>query len=109
MVAIRSTRDADFYATLFGALSEPIRIEIVSMIDATDELACTELDATLPIAKSTISYHVKILHNAGLSHSRKSGRHCFYRLHREVFGRHVPGFLEALRTRGDARIHQPRR
>ena len=84
------------YAEIFSALSEPIRIEIVGMIASTDELACTVLDETLPISKSTISYHIKILYHAGLIHVRKDGRYYFYRLRREVFDKYVDGFLDRL-------------
>src|SRR5207237_10708903 len=84
------------YAEIFSALSEPIRIEIVGMIAGTDELACTVLDDTLPISKSTISYHIKILYHAGLIHVRKDGRYYFYRLRREVFEQYVDGFLDRL-------------
>ena len=86
------------YAEIFNALSEPIRIEIVAMIASTEELACTVLDETLPISKSTISYHVKILYHAGLISVRKDGRYYFYRLKREVFDQYVDGFLERLTT-----------
>jgi len=84
------------YAEIFSALSEPIRIEIVGMIAGADELACTVLDETLPISKSTISYHIKILYHAGLIHVRKDGRYYFYRLRREVFDQYVDGFLDRL-------------
>ncbi len=84
------------YAEIFNALSEPVRIEIVAMIAATDELACTVLDDTLPISKSTISYHIKILRHAGLISVRKDGRYYFYSLCRDVFDHYVDGFLERL-------------
>jgi DNA-binding transcriptional ArsR family regulator len=90
----------DTYASIFTALSEPARIDIVGMIAATDELACTVLDETLPISKSTISYHIKILYHAHLIEVRKSGRYYFYKLRRDVFESHLPGFLERLQ-RGD--------
>lgn len=86
------------YAEIFSALSEPVRIEIVGMIAATDELACTTLDDTLPISKSTISYHIKILYHAGLISVRKEGRYYFYQLKRDVFDQYVDGFLERLTT-----------
>jgi ArsR family transcriptional regulator len=96
MAATQTRTDAEFFAAMFGALSEPVRIEIVGMIAAIDELPCTTLDAVLPIAKSTISYHVRILARAGLIEVRKAGRFYFYRLQRVVFVRHLPGFLESL-------------
>ena len=95
------------YAQIFNALSEPVRIEIVGMIAGTDELACTVLDDTLPISKSTISYHIKILYHAGLIHVRKDGRYYFYRLRREVFDQYVDGFLDRLALARRARKKRP--
>src|SRR5712692_1312628 len=97
----------DIYASIFSALSEPARIEIIEMIANTDELACTVLDDTLPISKSTISYHIKILYHAHLIEIRKSGRYYFYKLRREVFESHLPGFLDRLQ-RGNASARRRR-
>ncbi len=88
---------AEDYAAIFSALSEPVRLEMVRMIASTDELACTVLDDTLPISKSTISYHVKVLYHAGLISVRKAGRYYFYRVKRDAFEQHLPGFLKRLR------------
>src|SRR5689334_21170447 len=82
------------YSQIFGALSEPLRIRIIRMIVETDELACTRLEQTLPISKSTISYHVKVLYHAGLISVRKDGRYYHYRLKRDVFKHYLPGFLD---------------
>jgi len=66
------------------------------MIAETDELPCTRLDDALPISKSTISYHIKVLYHAGLISVRKDGRFYHYRLRREAFGTFLPGFLDHL-------------
>ena len=77
-------------------LGDPTRIEILRNLSMADEVACTTLDEILPISKSTISYHIKILYHAGLIHVRKDGRYYFYRLRREVFEQYVDGFLDRL-------------
>jgi DNA-binding transcriptional ArsR family regulator len=92
----------DVYSEIFAALSEPVRIRIIRMIAETDELACTRLDETLPISKSTISYHIKVLHHAGLISVRKDGRYYHYRLKAEVLQRYLPGFTEQLVSAGGA-------
>jgi DNA-binding transcriptional ArsR family regulator len=69
---------------VFSALSDPIRWSIIAQAASVDELAATTLDGTLPVAKPTISYHVKILQNAGLISTRKAGRNYYYSLRREV-------------------------
>ena len=86
----------DIYAAIFSALGEPARIEILRMIAETDELPCTVLDETLPISKSTISYHIKILYHAHLIEVRKSGRYYFYKLRPGVLDEYLPGFLAHL-------------
>jgi DNA-binding transcriptional ArsR family regulator len=66
------------------ALSDPVRLSIVRQMAATDELACTTLEKTLPVTKSTISYHIKALVHAHLIHVRKQGRYYFYTLRRDM-------------------------
>lgn len=81
--------DVEAYSQIFDALSQSVRITMIQMISEVDELPCTVLDETLPIAKSTISYHVKILYHAGLVDVRKDGRHYFYSVRREVLDRYA--------------------
>jgi DNA-binding transcriptional ArsR family regulator len=69
---------------VFKALGDPIRWSIVQQMAEVDELACITLEDTLPISKPTISYHTKILTQAGLVDVRKQGRNFFYTLRRDV-------------------------
>jgi DNA-binding transcriptional ArsR family regulator len=73
-----------FSAQIFRALSDPIRWSIIAQAAQVDEVACLTLESTLPVAKPTISYHVKILQHAGLISTRKAGRNYYYSLRREV-------------------------
>jgi DNA-binding transcriptional ArsR family regulator len=66
------------------ALGDPIRWSIIEQMSAVDELACSKLEDTLPISKPTISYHMKILTQAGLVQPRKEGRNFHYTLRRDV-------------------------
>lgn len=92
----RSTEEA--YVEVFRALSEPLRVRILSMIASAgdDEYPCTALEEKLPISKSTISYHIKILSKAGLISVRKEGRNFRYRLKRPVVDYFVPQFLDRI-------------
>lgn len=94
--SLRSSPPDDHYAQIFEALSEPIRMQIVRQIASADELACTTLDETLPVSKSTISYHIKILSHAQLISVRKDGRYYHYRLRGEVFEHYLPTFLDRM-------------
>jgi DNA-binding transcriptional ArsR family regulator len=76
--------DAVSATEVFKALGDPIRWSIVQQMAATDELACSTLEETLPISKPSISYHTKILSQAGLISTRKQGRNFYYTLRRDV-------------------------
>jgi DNA-binding transcriptional ArsR family regulator len=69
---------------VFKALGDPVRWSIIAQVAAVDELPCADLEQTLPVSKPTISYHTKILHQAGLLSVRKEGRNYFYTLRRDV-------------------------
>lgn len=69
---------------ILKALSDPVRWSIVKQIAEVDELACVALEDAVPVSKPTISYHVKILREAGLIDVRKSGRNYYYSLRRDV-------------------------
>lgn len=78
------------------ALGDPIRLEIVRRMSRNDEVACTSLEETLGVAKSTISYHVKVLFHADLINIRKEGRFYFYALRAEALDHYLPGFRAIL-------------
>jgi DNA-binding transcriptional ArsR family regulator len=69
---------------VFKALGDPVRWSIVQQMARQDELACSVLEETLPVTKPTISYHVKILAQAGVISVRKRGRNYFYALRHEL-------------------------
>ncbi|WP_405146653.1 metalloregulator ArsR/SmtB family transcription factor [Nocardia salmonicida] len=69
---------------LLRALGDPVRWSIVRQLCAVDELPCSSLEHTLNISKPTISYHTKILIQAGVMYLRKEGRNHFYKLRPEA-------------------------
>lgn len=72
-------------AEAFKALGDPIRWSIIRQVAESEELAASVLEDTLPVSKPTISYHTKILAQAGLINVHKRGRNYFYRLQAEAF------------------------
>lgn len=96
MVAQLVKSDTEHLVDVFRALGDPLRLDIMRRIIAVDELACTSLEEVLPVTKSTISYHMKILFQAGLINIRKSGRYYFYRARRESTDHLLPGLWENL-------------
>lgn len=65
------------------ALADPVRWAILTRASGVDQVACQELDS-LPVSKPTISYHLKILSQAGLISVRRAGRNSYYSLEREA-------------------------
>jgi DNA-binding transcriptional ArsR family regulator len=73
------------------ALSDPIRLEIVRALRVEAELFCGELD--VPVSKSTLSHHLKVLRDAGLTRTRADGVHRFVSLRRDDLEARFPGLL----------------
>ncbi|TGV08245.1 transcriptional regulator [Mesorhizobium sp. M8A.F.Ca.ET.173.01.1.1] len=83
--------DLEHYTAIFAALGEATRLEMLRLIDQAGEMPCTVLVESLGVAKSTVSYHVKILTHARLISVRKQGRNYFYTPRRDVLDEAVPG------------------
>jgi DNA-binding transcriptional ArsR family regulator len=76
------------------ALGDPVRLEIVKRLAAEGELACGDLD--LPVAKSTLSHHFKILREAGVLYCRKQGTQHLNSLRRDDLEQVFPGLLDVI-------------
>lgn len=77
-------REDSSITDMMKALGDPIRWDIVLQMASQPSVAASELERRLPIAKPTISYHVKILTQAGLTEVRKQGRNYYYSLRRDA-------------------------
>ncbi|ACK66338.1 transcriptional regulator, ArsR family [Rippkaea orientalis PCC 8801] len=63
----------------FRALSDPIRLQIVELL-RSQELCVCDLCELLSIKQPKLSFHLKILKDAQLLHSRQDGRWVYYSL-----------------------------
>jgi ArsR family transcriptional regulator, arsenate/arsenite/antimonite-responsive transcriptional repressor len=70
-------------ARLFHALSDPTRIRIVELLRHGERCVCDLTEAT-DAAQSRLSFHLKVLKDAGLVSDRREGRWIYYELKREV-------------------------
>ncbi|WP_344135552.1 metalloregulator ArsR/SmtB family transcription factor [Saccharopolyspora halophila] len=84
------------------ALGDQTRLDMIRRMASQSEYPCTSLEHELPVGKSTISYHVKILNHAGLVSVRKKGRHYFYTLHRDVIEFYTPDLLDRLAAEAES-------
>lgn len=85
-------------AQLFHALSDEARLEIIQILLDGEHCVCDLMDH-LDIAQSRLSYHLKVLKDAGLVSDRRDGRWSHYALERESFVE-AERLLEALRPSG---------
>jgi len=70
-------------ARWFHALGDEARVQIVEMLSHKERCVC-ELEQVLGIAQSRLSFHLKVLKDAGLLADRKEGRWMYYNLQREA-------------------------
>ncbi|MEO0771258.1 MAG: metalloregulator ArsR/SmtB family transcription factor [Cyanobacteria bacterium J06649_4] len=69
----------------FHALSEPIRLQIVELLQGGSELCVSDIGQTLGIQQSKLSFHLKTLNQSGLVVTRRNGRHIYYSLNMAQF------------------------
>lgn len=68
--------DAGILAAAFKALSDPVRLQLLSLIAGSDGGRACSCDLEAPVGKSqpTVSHHLSILAEAGLITKEKVGR-----------------------------------
>jgi DNA-binding transcriptional ArsR family regulator len=81
-------------AGVLHALSDPIRLRIVSELAEAGERSCGSFD--LPITKSTCSHHFRVLREAGVISTRVAGKSRLNVLRRDALEERFPGLLDAI-------------
>ena len=70
---------------LFHALSDETRLRILERLRAGERCVC-ELTDALDAAQSRLSFHLKVLKDAGLVSDRREGRWMYYTMNPETLG-----------------------
>ena len=83
-------------STLFHALSDETRLAVLEMLRSGERCVCDLQDA-LDAAQSRLSFHLKVLKDAGLVHDRRQGRWSYYSLDAERVAE-ARGLLDAIAT-----------
>ena len=76
-------------ALLFKAVADPVRLRLLSLIachDGGESCVCDLLDA-FDLTAPSVSYHLKILREAGLISSQRRGTWVYYRVNPRVMAR----------------------
>ena len=77
--------DIDRAVVLFHALSDATRLSILEMLKGGERCVC-ELQAELGAAQSRLSFHLRVLKDAGLVNDRREGRWMYYMVAAEALG-----------------------
>jgi ArsR family transcriptional regulator, arsenate/arsenite/antimonite-responsive transcriptional repressor len=83
MTAATQSR-TDRAVELFHALSDETRLEIIELLQKGERCVC-ELTDSLDAAQSRLSFHLRVLKDAGIVRDRKDGRWVHYELDTDSF------------------------
>lgn len=78
------TSNAERAAQLFHALSDETRLELIHLLRKGERCVC-DLTSALDAAQSRLSFHLKVLKDAGIVIDRKDGRWVHYELNEHAF------------------------
>jgi ArsR family transcriptional regulator len=82
-MATSASSDTARAAQLFHALSDEIRLNVISLLQGGERCVCELMDE-LEMAQSRLSWHLKTLADAGILEARREGRWNYYSLNREA-------------------------
>jgi DNA-binding transcriptional ArsR family regulator len=74
-------------AVRLKALADPVRVRLVSLLLAADEVCTCDLAPAVGVTEATVSHHLAVLRKAGLiGEGERRGMNVFYRARREALG-----------------------
>lgn len=89
-----ATRSSSELASQFHALSDETRVRIVDLLRSGEHCVC-ELTEALELSQPLLSFHLKVLKEAGLVRDRRQGRWAYYALSAEAIEA-IGGFIREL-------------
>jgi DNA-binding transcriptional ArsR family regulator len=99
------SRDQLSLAAVLHGLSDPARLEIVCMLAAAPERSCTDFHGVGGLTMPTLSHHLRVLREAGLTRTRIDGRRRYVSLRREDLEWRFPGVIGPIINAGAAGPH----
>lgn len=96
-MSVASHRRTERAVELFHALSDETRLQIIELLSKGERCVC-DLTDTLDAAQSRLSFHLRVLRDAGIVRDRKDGRWVHYELNRDAF-EEAESLIEELKPR----------
>ena len=75
---IQNTLNKEQSRQLLKALADPIRLDVIHALAQGERCVC-DLTGELNLSQSKLSFHLRVLREAGLLTDRQSGRWVYYR------------------------------
>lgn len=72
--------EATELARVLGALADPVRLRLLSLVASQAEICSCDLEGPLGKSQPTVSHHTKVLADAGLLVGEKRGRWVWWRI-----------------------------
>lgn len=81
--------EAVMLSQVLAAMADPVRLRLLSLVAAQEEVCSCDLEAPLGRSQPTVSHHTRILADAGLITGERRGKWTWWRV--------VPDRLAAVR------------
>jgi ArsR family transcriptional regulator len=75
-----SVEDANELASILAALGDPVRLRLLSLVAAQDEVCSCHLEEPLERSQPTVSHHTRVLAEAGLIVGERRGKWMWWRI-----------------------------
>jgi ArsR family transcriptional regulator, arsenate/arsenite/antimonite-responsive transcriptional repressor len=79
-VSTMTQREAEAVAPILGALADPVRLRLFSILASEGEVCSCNLEGPLGKSQPTISHHTRILAEAGLIAGERRGKWTWWRV-----------------------------
>lgn len=86
-------------AQLCRALADETRIKVIELLASGEQCVC-DIQASLGISQSLLSFHLRVLRDAQIVSDRRSGRWAFYSLRHEGL-QALEDLVELMRSRAE--------
>lgn len=90
-------------AEVFAALGDPHRLALVQRLSREGQATATALAAPLPVTRQAVTKHLRVLEEAGLLRSRRTGREVLYVVRPDALTRQAR-WLEDVAAAWDRRL-----
>jgi DNA-binding transcriptional ArsR family regulator len=82
--------------SVLHALSDPTRLEVARALALSDERPCGDFHGLGGVSVATLSHHLRVLREAGVTRTRIAGKHRYLSLRRDDLEARFPGVVASI-------------